>query len=72
MFLGILINGIGHGDYSHGKDNRDQPQWNWATTNQSPYDPDNPPPDPDVIPSYPDKNPILPTTPGFTLAGKGT
>lgn len=72
MFLGILIDGIGHGDYSHGEDNKKQPQWNWATTNQSPYDPNNPPPDPDVKPSYPDTNPILPTTPGFTLAGKGT
>ena len=43
MFLGILEDGIGHGKYSHGKENRDQPQWNWATTNQSPYDPSNPP-----------------------------
>lgn len=43
MFLGILEDGIGHGKYSRGEENRDQPQWNWATTNQSPYDPNNPP-----------------------------
>lgn len=40
MFLGTLdSNLIGNGDYTHGSDNRSQPQWNWATTNQSPYIP---------------------------------
>ena len=40
MFLGTLDSDmIGHGLYSHGTDNRSQPQWNWATTNQSPYVP---------------------------------
>lgn len=40
MFLGTLDSDmIGHGLYSHGADNRSQPQWNWATTNQSPYVP---------------------------------
>lgn len=70
MFLGILEDGVGHGDYSHGEDNRKQPQWNWATTNQSPYDPSNPP---DVKPPDADKRPIKPNTPGFTLAvGNGS
>lgn len=40
MFLGILDdNNIGHGQYSHGAENRDQKQWNWASTNDSEYDP---------------------------------
>lgn len=43
MFLGILVDGVGHGKYSHGQENKDQPQWNWSNTNQSTYDPSNPP-----------------------------
>lgn len=43
MFLGTLVDGVGHGDYTSGKANRSQPQWNWATTNDSAYDPSNPP-----------------------------
>lgn len=43
MFLGILVSGVGNGDYSHGEDNRKQPQWNWNTTNDGDYDPSNPP-----------------------------
>lgn len=70
MFLGILNNGIGHGKYSHGQDNKKQPQWNWATTNQSPYDPDNPPDPTPIIDG--DTGPIRTSDPGVTLAGKGT
>lgn len=43
MFLGILVDGVGHGKYSHGQDNKNQPQWAWSNTNQSTYDPSNPP-----------------------------
>ena len=43
MFLGILVDGVGHGKYSHGQENKDQPQWGWSNTNQSTYDPSNPP-----------------------------
>ena len=70
MFLGILNNGIGHGKYSHGQDNKKQPQWNWATTNQSPYDPNNPPDPTPIIDG--DTGPIRTSDPGVTLAGKGT
>lgn len=43
MFLGILKDGVGNGDYSSGADNKKQDQWNWNTTNDSGYDPYNPP-----------------------------
>lgn len=42
-FLGILENGVGYGKYSHGADNRNQPQWNWDTMEENSYDPENPP-----------------------------
>jgi len=42
-FLGILENGVGYGKYSHGTDNRNQPQWNWDTMEENDYDPENPP-----------------------------
>lgn len=45
MFLGILENGIGNGNYSHGDANRNQPQWNWKTTNDSDYTPSGSPSD---------------------------
>ena len=70
MFLGVLENGIGHGRWTSGEDNEDQPQWGWDTTNKSSYKPhegggsDGPEPDP---------NPIGPNRPGFTLAvGNGS
>lgn len=45
MYLGILdANLVGHGQYSHGEENRDQIQWNWDTTNSSKYDPGAEPP----------------------------
>jgi len=43
MCLGTLVDGVGNGAYTHGADNRDQPQWNWDSTNDSTYDPSNPP-----------------------------
>ena len=43
MLLGTLVDGVGHGAYTSGKANRDQPQWDWKTTNDSTYDPKNPP-----------------------------
>lgn len=47
MCLGILENGIGHGRWTTGEDNEDQPQWEWDTTNNSSYKPsDNPEPTP--------------------------
>lgn len=42
-FLGILKDGVGYGDYSHGSKNRDQDQWNWDSMEENDYDPDNPP-----------------------------
>lgn len=42
-FLGILKDGVGFGDYSHGAKNREQDQWNWDTMEQNDYDPKNPP-----------------------------
>lgn len=48
MYLGVLdANGIGHGDYSTGEDNENQPQWEWDTTNNSSYKPSDNPPDVD-------------------------
>lgn len=43
MMLGVLADGVGHGDYTNGEANRSQPQWQWDTTNDSDYDPSNPP-----------------------------
>lgn len=43
MFLGILQDGVGNGDYSHGEDNRNQDQWNWDDMHENPYDPSDPP-----------------------------
>lgn len=42
-FLGILKDGVGYGDYSHGEKNREQDQWNWDTMEENNYDPKNPP-----------------------------
>lgn len=40
MYCGTIDqNGLCHGDYTHGTDNREQPQYNWTTTNDSTYDP---------------------------------
>lgn len=70
MHLGTIANGVGYGDYTSGKDNRKQPQWNWNSMSENDYDPTNPPspPGPD-----PDPNPVIPDTPGFSLAvGNGS
>lgn len=42
MMLGTLEDGIGNGDYTHGQDNRNQPQWNWNDMHENDYDPENP------------------------------
>lgn len=40
MFCGVIDdNGLCHGDYTRGTDNRNQPQYSWTTTNDSAYDP---------------------------------
>lgn len=53
MFLGIIDNGIGYGDYSEGILNREQPQWDWKDMSESPYDPVNPQPQTPIPPSDP-------------------
>lgn len=67
MCLGVLEDGIGHGDWVSGKKNEEQPQWEWDTTNKSSYKPSGgggggrPKPEPG-------KNPKGLHTPGFSLA----
>ena len=40
MYLGLLdLQGIGHGRYSRGIDNRSQPQWDWYDMHESSYSP---------------------------------
>lgn len=40
MYCGVIDdNGLCHGDYTRGTDNRNQPQYSWTTTNDSTYDP---------------------------------
>ena len=55
MFCGVLDeNLIGHGVYTHGRDNADNVQLNWTNSNDSTYDPSYEPPyDPNIygIPS---------------------
>lgn len=65
MCLGTIVDGVGYGDYTSGKDNRKQPQWNWNSMSENDYDPTNPPSPPGP---EPDPNPITPSTPGFSLA----
>lgn len=49
VMLGILENGIGHGKYTHGSANREQPQWDMSDMHELDYDPSDPPPiDPNV------------------------
>ena len=70
MHLGTIVNGVGYGDYTSGADNRKQPQWNWNSMNENDYDPTNPPSPPGP---EPDPNPVIPDTPGFSLAvGNGS
>lgn len=52
MHLGVLVNGIGYGEYTTGEKNTEQPQFGWKTMNESDYDPLNPPTPPQ--PSLPD------------------
>ena len=50
MHLGVLVNGVGYGEYTSGDKNTEQPQFGWKTMNESDYDPSNPPtpPSPDL------------------------
>lgn len=51
MYCGTIDqNGLCHGDYTRGTDNRTQSQYTWETTNDSTYDPTI------VIPDYDDTN----------------
>jgi hypothetical protein len=43
IICGILVNGVGHGDYSRGAANRDNDIWEWETNRDSDFDPYNPP-----------------------------
>lgn len=43
IMLGILVEGIGNGDYSHGQENKQQLQWNMDDIHEVEYDPLNPP-----------------------------
>lgn len=48
FFLGIIDdNGVTHGEYSQGKANKEQKQWNWTDFNENNYDPDKKPEAPD-------------------------
>ena len=73
MFLGYFRNhdGIGHGDYSRGEDNRDQEQWDWDDMHDGEYDPEGPQPEPGDDPAASD-NPLLPIGLTWTLANTGT
>lgn len=39
MCLGLLRDGVGYGDYTHGAGNVDNPAYNWTSSHQSGYDP---------------------------------
>ena len=69
MMLGILENGVGHGEYSFGLNNRLQDQWKWDDMHENEYDPSSEPEDEETDGTG---TPILPSTPGFTLAGRGS
>lgn len=43
MMLGVLVDGVGHGDYTHGSANRDQIQWSLDDMHEIDYDPSDPP-----------------------------
>ena len=69
MFLGTIVDGVGYGDYTSGKDNRNQPQWNWNSMSENDYDPTNPP-EPGDDPAA-SSDPMLPTGLSWTLATAG-
>lgn len=47
IYCGTIEDGITYGNYTHGIDNRLQPQWDWTDTNDSDYDPSTEPDIPD-------------------------
>lgn len=57
MHLGVLVNGVGYGEYTSGDKNTEQPQFGWKTMNESDYDPSKPP----IPPS-----PFIPDPNGYT------
>lgn len=67
MHLGVLVNGIGYGEYTTGEKNTEQPQFGWKTMNESDYDPSNPPTPPQ--PSLPD-NWKDSTNPHYSIANR--
>ena len=69
MHLGTIVGGIGYGDYTSGKDNRKQPQWNWKSMSENDYDPTSPP-EPGDDPAA-SSDPMLPTGLSWTLATAG-
>lgn len=67
MHLGVLVDGIGYGEYTSGEKNTEQPQFGWKTMNESDYDPLNPPTPPQ--PSLPD-NWKDSTNPHYSIANR--
>ena len=47
VYLGIIDGGFTYGDYVHGEENAEQPQFSWEDTSESEYDPSKEPPKPD-------------------------
>lgn len=68
MFCGVLRdNAVGYGEYTRGEGNRENPIFNWTSSQQSNYDPSQVDPTP-----IPDTDPLLPQSLHFTLATSGT
>lgn len=68
MFCGVLDeNGVGHGEYTRGTGNRENPVYNMGSSQNSGYQPGGGGDAP-----IPDTNPILPSGLEFTMAGRGT
>lgn len=72
MMLGILDgSSIGHGEYSHGEDNRNQKQWNMEDAHDFDYDPSSPPQPGDNPSGSHDPIPVVPLTWTLATAGGG-
>lgn len=66
MCLGIVRDGFTNGDYTRGMDNPTAPNWGWADTTQSPYNPSLPPN------PQPETGDNLPHSMKFSLVNTGT
>lgn len=54
VYVGVIDeNGYAHGNYTHGEDNANAPQFSWEDTDDSNYDPSKQPPMPDNWSNYP-------------------